>query len=114
MPFCCVLFFQRREAEEEEVRKKHWICKASWFNVSLLCVVFSEVGGRGGGSKKGTHKNWICNASWLNAFLTCAVVSEAGGGRDVEEGMQILQSNTECWLNAAVVCLYFRELARRR
>ncbi len=43
----------------------------------------------------------------------CAVVSEAGGGRDVEEGMQILQSNTECWLNAAVVFLHFRELARR-
>ncbi len=45
----------------------------------------------------------------------CVVVSEVGGGRgDVEEGMQILQSNAECWLNAAAVCLYFRGRQRRK
>ncbi len=28
--------------------------------------------------------------------------------------MHILQTNTECWLNAALVCLQFREMKRIR
>ncbi len=75
--------FQRREAEEEEARR-----------------VRTKIG--------------FATPAGSMLFLMCVVVSEAGGGRgDCEKGMQILQSNTECWLNAAVVCLHFRELARR-
>ncbi len=106
----CVSEAGGRGGGSEKGTHEHWICNASWFIAFLTCVVVSDRGGRESGSYAQTLH---LQCQRFNTFLMCVVVLDAGGRGYAKEVMQILQSNAECRLSAAVVCLHFRGQMRR-